>query len=227
MTEFELFRDELIKGFSLIQLSLSETETKLFYQFFHIFKKWSERINLSTIKDQHDVIYKHFVDSLVVLPVLKGCSTIVDVGSGGGFPGIPIKIMKPHSAVYLLETREKKAVYLKHATRTMGLNKTYVVTSNIENLKQDELVEIFGEKKVDAVLFRALKPSLKMLHNLKPMLSDKGKILFYGAQEETASQLQEELGADFRLEAVKQEKILELKRTIYSIVFNLPSPSCL
>ena len=222
MTEFELFKAELTKGFSEIKLTPEEAEIKLFFQFLNIFKKWSERINLSTIQDPKEIIYKHFVDSLVVLPLLKGCTTIVDVGSGGGFPGIPIKIMKPSCSVYLLETREKKATYLKHVIRTLGLNKTYVVTNNIENLKQDALIEIFGDKKVDAVLFRALKPSVKMLQNLKPILSEKGKILFYGAQEETASKLKAQLAPDFHLEAVKQEKITNFCRTIYSIV-SIPS----
>ena len=219
MTEFQQFSEELIKGFREIELVSSETETKSFFQFLQIFKKWSERMNLSTISDQKDIIYRHFVDSLVVLPLLKGCNTVMDVGSGGGFPGVPIKIMKRARSVYLLETREKKATYLKHVVRTLGLNKTYVMSNNIENLKQDELSEIFGDKKMDAVLFRALKPSIKMLHNLKSILSDKGRVLFYGAQEDTASKLEEELLPNYRLEAVKQAQILNFNRTIYSILF--------
>ena len=140
MTEFEVFNAELTKGFSEINLTPSEIEIKFFFQFLNIFKKWSERINLSTIQEQKEIIYKHFVDSLVVLPLLKGCNTIVDVGSGGGFPGIPIKIVKPSCSVYLFETREKKATYLKQVVRILGLNKTYVVTNNIENLKPGELM---------------------------------------------------------------------------------------
>ena len=110
------------------------------------------------------------------------------------------------------------------------------MTDNIENLKQDELNKIFSKsghpcegrdlkKQLDAVLFRALKPTPKMLQNLKPILSEKGKILFYGAQEETASKLKAQLAPDFHLEAVKQEKITNFCRTIYSIVSIPSSPT--
>ncbi len=218
MTEFLKFKDELTQACGEIELVPSEGEAKTFFQFLQIFKKWSERVNLSTITEQRDIIYKHFVDSLVVLPLLKGCSTIVDVGSGGGFPGIPIKIMKSGCAMYLLETREKKSTYLKHAVRTLGLKKTYVVTSNIENLKQDELIEIFGEKKVDAVLFRALKPNFTMLKNLQSVLSDKGKVLFYGAQEDSAAELSTELAPHYHLEALKKTNLLDFERTIYLVL---------
>jgi 16S rRNA (guanine527-N7)-methyltransferase len=100
---------------------------------------WNERVNLTAISSYEDVHLKHFVDSLTVTMVVKRPDPdlglkIIDVGSGAGLPGIPLKIMWPEIKLTLLEATHKKALFLGHALKALGLTEVEVVSGRAEDV---------------------------------------------------------------------------------------------
>lgn len=96
-----------------------------FEQYFSLFRRWNSRLNLSAIRDQEGILSRHFVESIACARALPaGISTLLDYGSGAGFPGIPIVICRPEISVTLAESHGKKAAFLQEAARTLDLPAT-------------------------------------------------------------------------------------------------------
>jgi 16S rRNA (guanine527-N7)-methyltransferase len=87
-----------------------------------LFLRWNARINLTAIRDQEGILSRHFVESIACARALPaGLSTLLDFGSGAGFPGIPIALCRPEIAVTLAESQGKKAAFLREAVRVLGV----------------------------------------------------------------------------------------------------------
>jgi len=94
---------------------------------------WNEKINLVSAQSARDVVGRHFLDSLAVIPFLdRQTKTLLDIGSGAGFPGLPVKIARPDLEVHLLESHRKKVSFLKHIIRILHLEKTCVIHERAE-----------------------------------------------------------------------------------------------
>lgn len=102
-------------------LSLSDSQVEKFALYLAELKEWNKKINLTALKTDREIISKHFIDSLTPLPLIPPHSHILDVGSGAGFPGIPLKIANPGFSITLVEARGKKTFFLRHIIRTLGL----------------------------------------------------------------------------------------------------------
>ena len=87
----EEFGVEIKKYLQELEIELDENQIKQFYLFMQLLLEWNEKINLTTITDENEIILKHFVDSLTVAKYIKKGAKVIDVGTGGGFPGIPLK----------------------------------------------------------------------------------------------------------------------------------------
>jgi 16S rRNA (guanine527-N7)-methyltransferase len=88
-----------------------------------LFVRWNERINLTSIRDEEGILSRHFVESIACARALPaGISTLLDFGSGGGFPGIPIALCRPEIAVTLAESQGKKGAFLQEAVRVLGIS---------------------------------------------------------------------------------------------------------
>jgi len=105
------------------QSPLDPTQTQRFADLLSLFLRWNARINLSAIHDQESILKRHFVESIACARALPaGISTLLDFGSGAGFPGIPIALCRPEIAVTLAESQGKKAAFLREAARVLGLS---------------------------------------------------------------------------------------------------------
>lgn len=105
-----------------------------FAQYLALMMRWNARLNLSSIRDEDGILSRHFVESIACARALpSGISTLVDFGSGAGFPGIPIALCCPEIAVTLAESQGKKAAFLQEAVRTLGISAT-VHTGRAETL---------------------------------------------------------------------------------------------
>jgi len=128
--------EELLKqGFTELQISCSEKQIRTFLTYLAELKKWNRAYNLTGLKTDDDIIIKHFLDSLLYIKALPASPFhMADIGSGAGFPGIPVKIMMPEIAVTLIESSRKKAAFLRSIVRTLGLKQVTVIEERIEHL---------------------------------------------------------------------------------------------
>ena len=149
----EELNDLLKKGIIELGFMPSEEQTNAFMTYLSELKKWNKAYNLTGLKEDKDIIIKHFFDSLLYLKtLLEGKIRVADVGSGAGFPGLPIKIIRPEIEMYLIEPSRKKAAFLKHIIRQLGLKKAEVIEKRIEEIRANqELAEL-----VDVAVTRAL-----------------------------------------------------------------------
>lgn len=140
--------DLLKRGFELLDIPHSINQVDLFLTYLTELKKWNEAYNLSGLKTEREIIIKHFLDSLLFLKVLpSGALSAADIGSGAGFPGIPVKIMAPKIKMFLVEPAGKKAIFLRHICSNLDLAGVKIIDKRLE--------EIEGLK-VDVAMTRAL-----------------------------------------------------------------------
>jgi 16S rRNA (guanine527-N7)-methyltransferase len=131
----ELLRDGLLE----LGFAFSEDQVNCFMTYLTELKKWNKTYNLTGIKKDEDIIMKHFLDSLLYLRVIPGGELkVADVGSGAGFPGIPVKIIRPEMEMYLVEPSGKKAEFLRHIIRTLRIDKIEVIERRVEDLAKGE-----------------------------------------------------------------------------------------
>jgi len=116
--------EDLVVGAQQLGIHLTPAHVKIFDQFLALLLDWNSRINLTAIRHPHDIIIKHFLDSLTIYPHLPKSQkpiTILDVGTGAGFPGIPLAIMLPDARFTLLDSTQKKIRFLETAVNDIGL----------------------------------------------------------------------------------------------------------
>jgi 16S rRNA (guanine527-N7)-methyltransferase len=100
--------------------------------------QWNAKINLISEKSAQEIVSKHFMDSLTALQFIdKQDARVLDIGSGAGFPGIPLKIAFPNLQLYLLESNRKKVSFLKHIIRLLSLSETFVLHERAENVMRN------------------------------------------------------------------------------------------
>ena len=137
----EKFQSLINQIFTQHGFSLTNSQVSLFTIYWENLKLWNSKINLTSIRDDHEIIMKHFLDSVAVLNyfVVQENDLVVDVGSGAGFPGIPIKILRPNLDLTLVESVSKKARFLK--VLRSGLQPQILrPTENVKNLEVFECV---------------------------------------------------------------------------------------
>jgi 16S rRNA (guanine527-N7)-methyltransferase len=158
MSEF----GELLRGRLAGICLLTGQHVDLLENHFALLNRWNRTLNLTSIRDVKEAVVRHYSESLFLaahLPVK--CESVADLGSGAGFPGIPTAILRPESAVTLIESHQRKAVFLKEATRHLG---------NVRVLaKRAEAVE----ERFDWLVSRAVAPRevLQFVPGLAPNLA--------------------------------------------------------
>ena len=110
--------------------------------------KWNARTNLTAIRDPEEIVRRHFGESLFAGRHLGTCETLLDFGSGAGFPGLPIQLLRPELTVTLAESQNKKATFLREAVRTLGL-KTEVWSARVEEMIPARCFEVVAMRAVD------------------------------------------------------------------------------
>jgi 16S rRNA (guanine527-N7)-methyltransferase len=117
MSEFEELLRESLHGTCL----LTSQQAGLLESHFNLLKRWNRTLNLTSIRDMKDAVTRHYGESLFLAAHLPaGCESVADLGSGAGFPGIPMAVLLPECTVTLIESHQRKAVFLKEATRHLA-----------------------------------------------------------------------------------------------------------
>ena len=158
----------LLDGARALALDLDEAQLAKLVAHLDLLDDWNSRMNLTAIRDRPSQLTKHLLDSLTVLPYLQG-ERIADVGSGAGFPGIPLAIVEPHRHFSLIESTGKKCRFLEHVRDTLGLKNVEVVQSRAESYKP--------EVRFDTVLARAVGPIADLVKVAGPLVVGGGRLL--------------------------------------------------
>jgi len=122
----------LSTGAEALGLKLSPETLARLERYLDLLEKWNAVINLTAVRDRERMVTLHLLDSLTLVPNIAGRSRLLDVGSGGGMPGIPLAIACPHLKVTLLEPNQKKAAFLRQAKLELGLEQVSVVAERVE-----------------------------------------------------------------------------------------------
>ncbi|UCD34792.1 MAG: 16S rRNA (guanine(527)-N(7))-methyltransferase RsmG [Nitrospiraceae bacterium] len=134
MTTTELLK----KGLEELGISYSEEHICAFMVYLKELRKWNRAYNLTAVKDEQGMVTRHILDSLLYLRAIpEGSLELADAGSGAGFPGVPLKIIRPDLEVTLIESSRKKAAFLRHIIRTLGMGGISVVQERLENLGRE------------------------------------------------------------------------------------------
>jgi 16S rRNA (guanine527-N7)-methyltransferase len=135
-----------------VGITLTPIQEQQFEQYYQMLVAANEQFNLTTIIKKDEVYVKHFYDSIITLDytIAKNTNSLCDIGSGAGFPGIPLKIVYPHLSVTLIEPTSKKVMFLKSVIETLQLDKTVVI-----NARAEEAINQYREK-FDVVTARAV-----------------------------------------------------------------------
>ena len=154
----------------------AETSEK-FAAYLTLLQKWNAKTNLTAIRDEEGILSRHFLESILCATALPtGIATLLDFGSGAGFPGIPIALMRPEIQVTLAESQNKKAAFLREAVRVLELN-TKVHSARAEELKT----------KYDCITLRAVDNMAHAIPAAIQLLKHDGYLAILTTQEDTAS----------------------------------------
>jgi len=158
----------LLDGARALALDLDEGQLAKLVAHLDLLDDWNSRMNLTAIRDRPSQLTKHLLDSLTVLPYLHG-QRIADVGSGAGFPGIPLAIVEPHRHFSLIESTGKKCRFLEHVRDTLQLANVEVVQSRAEAYKP--------AMRFDTVIARAVGPVADLVKVAGPLVVGGGRLL--------------------------------------------------
>lgn len=156
-----------------ISVKISDEDMIKFFKYKDIILDWNSKINLTTIVDEKEFIIKHFIDSLTINKYIENNRSIIDIGTGAGFPGIPIKIMNENNGVILMDSLNKRLIVLNEVIEKLELK-------NIETL-HGRAEEIFQNKnyreKYDIAISRAVANLNTLLELMIPSIKVGGKCI--------------------------------------------------
>lgn len=148
-----------------------------FYLYLTELKKWNSKINLTSIKDDEEIVKRHFLDSLTLLPFLEGTERLLDIGSGGGLPAIPLKIIRPRLDVTCLDSISKKTVFLNQIGRKLDKkwpkSSFSVISARAEDITSPRITPLLG--KFDIITSRAFTNLKVFIEIALPYLASNGK----------------------------------------------------
>ena len=147
----------LIDGAQRLGINLHKEQIKKFSRYLELLAQWNQKINLTSLKKPREIIIKHFLDSISCIKIInkyidtEGIS-VIDVGAGAGFPGMPIKIICPSIRLSLLEARNKKTIFLEKVTEEINFQKVKILNGRAETFG----ISVDYREKYDVVISRAV-----------------------------------------------------------------------
>lgn len=169
----EKWCDIILQATQRLGISVTAAQCRLFGQHALELLRFNRKTNLTAITDPLEVAIKHFVDSVVATAHVQPDARIVDIGSGGGFPGLPMKVLLPELDLTLIEAARRKASFLGHVTRMLGFTGVSVHHGRVPNLDPSHIFS----RAYDAVVCRAVAETDEILQLAAPMLAPAGKMV--------------------------------------------------
>jgi len=179
------FRERLVRRLSAAGLTLDAAQFQRIEGYYRLLERWNQKINLTAL-DLHD-LPETTLDRLIIEPI-AAARTIederlawLDVGSGGGSPAIPLKVVRPLLRLTMVESRSRKAAFLREVVRTLDLADTTVATTRVEDLAASASFPFF-----DLATVRAVRLNRRMAEALGLLLRPGGRLLVFGSADSVA-----------------------------------------
>ncbi|TXS93741.1 16S rRNA (guanine(527)-N(7))-methyltransferase RsmG [Parahaliea maris] len=158
-------RAELAAGCQKLEVDVSPAQLDLLCEYLALLAKWNRAYNLTAVRDPAEMVRKHLLDSLAIAPLVLG-QRLIDVGTGGGLPGVPLSILYPQREFHLLDSNSKKTRFLFQVKTALGLDNMTVHHARVESFQPEALF--------DTVLSRAFASLQDMVSGCRHLLADGG-----------------------------------------------------
>jgi len=212
--------ETLIQGARQIGVELPDTAVEGYLYYIDELKRWNQRINLTAIKGDVEIAVKHFLDSLTVAQYMRMAKTVLDVGTGAGFPGLPLKILLPSIHVVLLDASQKRIFFLRHIIRGLDLHGVEAVHGRAE---QEHVIAKY-KRSFDLVISRAVTPLSSFLSLALPYVRKGGLIVgMRGKKGQRESESVDCKKSALRLIGTKTLQLPILHDTRVLLVYQLPA----
>ncbi len=169
----ESYKEEIINQIKKLDIMINDKQADQFIIYMKELIEWNNKINLTAITDPKGIIIKHFVDSLTISKHLKETDTIIDVGTGAGFPGIPIKIIKKNTNMTLLDSLNKRIQFLEEIIQKCELDKIKAIHYRAEDAGIDPIYR----EKYDIATSRAVASLNILAEYMLPFVRIGGKCI--------------------------------------------------
>ncbi len=191
-------------------LTVSRLQAVQFARHGQLLMEWNRKINLTSITDPIQVAVKHYLDAIAPLNHIPAEGRLLDIGTGGGFPGIPLKIMRPRQTMTLIDSVRKKINFVKHVLRQLGLDRIDALHTRAEALAPDSV----HAHKYEVIVSRALADLNAAAQMAVPLLSGEGCVVTYHGPRD-ASQY-----ADSQFSTLIKDRLVRFHLSIVS--YQLP-----
>ena len=156
-----------------LNLTLTEEQIEKFYNYMNLLIEWNKKINLTAIVEPKDIILKHFIDSLTIEKYIKKGETIIDVGTGAGFPGIPLKIAREDLKITLADSLNKRINFLNEVINKLDLKNIETIHTRAEELGKNKKYR----EKFDIATSRAVANMSTLSEYLIPFIKVEGRCI--------------------------------------------------
>jgi len=167
------FEENLKDKMEKIDINLSKEQLEQFYQYEKMLLEWNEKINLTSITEENEVILKHFVDSATISHYIKKDDKVADIGTGAGFPGVPLKIINSENDLVLIDSLNKRINFLKNVIEELRLKNIKAIHSRAEEIGHNKEYR----QKFDIVTSRAVAKLNVLLEYMLPLTKIGGRCI--------------------------------------------------
>ena len=163
-------KEILKQGFEKLNIKVSENQIAMLVKYGELLVEWNEKINLTAITEEKDIAIKHFLDCATCLNAVELKGKVIDVGTGAGFPGLVLKILKPEIELYLLDSLNKRLLFLDAVIKELGLENVTLIHARAEDGGRDKKLR----EKFDFSVSRAVANLATLSEYCLPFLKDNG-----------------------------------------------------
>ena len=222
-----MFKEELAKAAAEYGISLNDTQMEQYNRYFELLVEWNEKINLTAITDPKEVAIKHMIDSITAYDekLFKDGTTVIDVGTGAGFPGLPLKIFCPEIKLTLMDSLNKRIKFLQTVVEELGLKDVECVHARAEEGARNKKYR----ESFDIAVSRAVARLPILCEYCLPFVKKGGHFIalkgmqYHDEAEEAAKAIKVMGGSKTEIRPVKLPE-LDDKRAVITITKTMPTP---
>lgn len=177
--EKERFNEIMREKTRFQEFSFRVEQIEQFFEYMNLLIEWNKKMNLTAITDPEEIILKHFIDSITILKDIPDNSKLVDVGTGAGFPGIPLSIMNPTLKITLVDSLNKRLIFLEEVVKKLKLENVEIIHARAEEFGQNKKYR----EKFDVATSRAVANLATLSEYLIPLVKLNGKVISMKASD--------------------------------------------